>query len=74
MSVHQDVEERQGGSGSHQTCQGSGGREGHVLCKITHTQEVVSCDFIISIFLNAMYDHRRGGGLADKEESSERRG
>lgn len=41
IPVYQDVEERQGGSGGHQTCQGSGGREGHVLCKITSIQEFV---------------------------------
>ncbi len=41
IPVYQDVEERQGGSGGDQTCQGSGGREGHVLGKITSTEEFV---------------------------------
>lgn len=40
----QDVTERQGGSGGHQTCQSSGGGEGHVLCKMTSTEEFVSYD------------------------------
>lgn len=41
IPVHQDVAERQGGSGGHQTCQGPGGREGHVLCKMKAIQEFV---------------------------------
>lgn len=39
VSIYQDVEERQGGSGSYQACQGSGGGEGHVLCKMASSQE-----------------------------------
>lgn len=43
IPVHQDVTERQGGSGGHQTCQSSGGGEGHVLCKKTSTEVFMSC-------------------------------
>lgn len=41
ICVLQDVEERQGGSGGHQTCQSPGGGEGHVLCKSTSTEDFV---------------------------------
>lgn len=45
----QDVEERQGGSGGYQTCQGPGGGEGHVLCKMTSTEYVSVCVSRISV-------------------------
>lgn len=41
MIIHQDVEERQGGSGGHQTCQGVGGRKSHVFSKIITIKEFV---------------------------------
>ena len=75
LPFYQDAEERQGGSGGHQTRQGPGGRKGHVLCKNTSVDESVCVSRLVCVlnFVNDMFDYRRAAVLAGKGESSERR-
>lgn len=69
--LHQDAEERQGGGRGHQTRQGPGGREGHVLRKVTSDLAFVGW---LSVSTGEMCDGCRVDVLADSAESSERRG
>lgn len=74
LPICQDVEERQGRSGGHQTCQSSGGGEGHVLCKTKSAEGSVCVGCVYRFYNVCLLDRLRAAALVDRGGSLERRG
>lgn len=74
LRICQDVEEGQGRSGGHQTCQSSGGGEGHVLCKTKSAEGRVCVGCVYRFYNVCLLACLRAVALVDRGGSLERRG